>query len=57
LMKKSLLVCMSLLMAFSFIGCKGGKKAPLNISVFTIQQRQQPPEDNKTYKWIEENSV
>ncbi|MCF0242797.1 MAG: sugar ABC transporter substrate-binding protein, partial [Treponema sp.] len=31
---------------------KKGKK--LEISIFTIQQRQQPPKDNKAYKWIED---
>lgn len=35
---------------------KKAKKAKgMNISVFTIQQRQQPPADNRDYKWIEEN--
>ena len=53
-MKKSLLIGMSLLMALSLVGCKGAKKSAMNVSVFTIQQRQQPPEDNKVYKWIEE---
>ncbi len=42
-------------------GCSKKAESPkaagnekLNISVFTIQQRQQPPADNKMYKWIEE---
>ncbi len=34
---------------------KAKKQKPMNISIFTIQQRQQPPADNKAYKWIEEN--
>ena len=44
-------------LSFGAFGCKGsgsGAKKPLNISVFTIQQRQQPPADNRDYKWIEE---
>ncbi|MCR5063902.1 MAG: hypothetical protein K6A89_11525 [Treponema sp.] len=36
-------------------GGKSGKKDALNISIFTIQQREQPPADNRAYKWIEEN--
>ncbi len=60
-MKKTVVV---LLMAAAlttalFAAPKKAKKAkkakPMNISVFTIQQRQQPPADNKAYKWIEEN--
>ena len=31
---------------------KKSKKEPLNISVFTMQKRLQPPANNKTYKWI-----
>ena len=58
-MKKLLVVAMASVMALTLAGCKGGakasgKKQPLNISVFTIQQRQQPPADNKMYKWLEE---
>ncbi|MCQ2597285.1 MAG: hypothetical protein MJ181_05495 [Treponema sp.] len=34
---------------------KAKKGKGMNISVFTIQQRQQPPADNRDYKWIEEN--
>ena len=30
------------------------KKEDLNISIFTIQQREQPSENNKTYKWIKD---
>ena len=32
---------------------KNSKK--MEISVFTIQQKQQPPKNNRIYKWIEEN--
>ena len=54
-MKKIMLVAAAAVLALSLVGCKGGaKKDNLNISVFTIQQREQPPADNKTYKWIEE---
>jgi len=54
-MKKIMLVAAAAVLAFSLVGCKGGaKKGNLNISVFTIQQKEQPPADNKTYKWIEE---
>ncbi len=31
------------------------KVEKLKISVFTIQQRKQPPKNNKTYKWIKDN--
>ena len=56
-MKKIMLVAAAAVLALSLVGCKGGskKKEALNISVFTIQQREQPPADNKAYKWIEEN--
>jgi putative aldouronate transport system substrate-binding protein len=57
-MKKITVVAMMAILVFALIGCKGGKggkKEALNISVFTIQQREQPPADNKAYKWIEEN--
>ncbi len=48
-------VALSAILALTMVGCGGNsKKKNLNISVFTIQQRQQPPADNKTYKWIEE---
>ena len=56
-MKKIMLVAAAAVLALSLVGCKGGKsgkKDALNISVFTIQQREQPTADNKTYKWIEE---
>ncbi|SFI75492.1 putative aldouronate transport system substrate-binding protein [Treponema bryantii] len=55
-MKKIMLVAAAAVLALSLVGCKGGAKKSdkLNISVFTIQQREQPPADNKTYKWIEE---
>ncbi|MBE6359973.1 MAG: extracellular solute-binding protein [Treponema bryantii] len=56
-MKKIMLMACTALLALNLVGCKGGEakaKKPLNISIFTIQQRQQPPADNKIYKWIEE---
>jgi len=57
-MKKLMAVALGAILALSLVGCggekKAAKKAPLNISIFTIQQRQQPPADNKMYKWIEE---
>ena len=59
-MKKIVLVAAAAVLALSLVGCsKGGssakgKKEALNISVFTIQKREQPPADNKAYKWIEE---
>ena len=59
-MKKIMLVAAAAVLALSLVGCsKGGasakgKKDALNISIFTIQQREQPTADNKTYKWIEE---
>ncbi|MCQ2572594.1 MAG: hypothetical protein MJ182_01735 [Treponema sp.] len=60
-MKK--LIAMSLIAltmtSLAFAAPKKAKKAKkgkgMNISVFTIQQRQQPPADNRDYKWIEEN--
>ncbi len=57
--KKIMLVAAAAVLALSLVGCnKAGTSAKksdkLNISVFTIQQREQPPADNKTYKWIEE---
>ncbi|MBR4179993.1 MAG: hypothetical protein IKR45_04745, partial [Treponema sp.] len=57
--KKIMLVAAAAVLALSLVGCsKSGASAKksdkLNISVFTIQQREQPPADNKTYKWIEE---
>ena len=58
-MKKIMLVAAAAVLALSLVGCnKGGasaKKDALNISIFTIQQREQPPADNKAYKWIAEN--
>jgi len=55
-MKKTLTVLLgaALLATTLFTGCADKKAKPLNISVFTIQQRQQPPADNRDYKWIEE---
>ncbi len=56
--KKIMLVAAAAVLALSLVGCSKGasakKSEKLNISVFTIQQREQPPADNKTYKWIEE---
>ena len=56
-MKKTLSVLLgaALLATTLFTGCAEKKAKPLNISVFSIQQRQQPPADNRDYKWIEEN--
>jgi putative aldouronate transport system substrate-binding protein len=51
------------LLALSLVSCNKGKKdvpataednSPINISVFTIVNQQQPPEDNKIFKWIKE---
>ena len=59
-MKKLMLVAATAVMALSMIGCGGGSSSgkkddgKMNISIFTIQQRQQPPADNPAYKWIEE---
>ena len=58
-MKKIMLAAVAAVLALSLVGCnKGssanGKKEAMNISIFTIQQREQPPADNKAYKWIEE---
>ncbi len=61
-MKKAMLLTTTAFLALSLIGCNKGeggesgskKGKPMNISIFTIQQRQQPPADNKMYKWIEE---
>ena len=54
-MRKTLLVLVMLMLAFSMVFA-GGKKddGKLNISVFTIQQRDMPNADNPTYKWIED---
>ena len=59
-MKKIVLVAAVAVLALSLVGCNKsgsstkGKKEALNISIFTIQQREQPPADNKAYKWIED---
>lgn len=57
-MKKLLLGALAVAMALCMVSCGGKKKAdatgPLEISIFTIQQRQQPPADNKVYKWMKE---
>jgi len=49
-----LLVCSS---ALTLTACKEKSKnsaKAMNVSIFTIQQHQQPPADNKMYKWIKE---
>ena len=55
---KAFAAAASALLALGIMSCGGGNSAKkgknMNVSVFTIQQRQQPPADNKTYKWIEE---
>lgn len=55
---KKIIVGACLLLATTSLICAAPKKAkkakPMNISVFSIQQRQQPPADNRDYKWIEE---
>ncbi|MBP5358371.1 MAG: hypothetical protein J6Y69_04200, partial [Treponema sp.] len=60
-MKRIMLFAVAAVMAFGMMGCDNGKKeaakaddGKMNISIFTIQQRQQPSADNPTYKWIEE---
>lgn len=59
---KKIIAGVCLLLAATTVLCAAPKKAkktkkakPMNISVFSIQQRQQPPADNRDYKWIEEN--
>lgn len=55
-------VLIALLLALAATSCgkdeKGAKAEgddyPITISVFTIQNQQQPPADNKIYKWIKE---
>ena len=54
---KKMLAAATAVLALSLVGCNNGNNAkskPLNISVFTIQQREQPSADNKIYKWMEE---
>ena len=56
-MKKLMTVALGAILALTMVSCGGEKKAAkkgMNISVFTIQQRNQPPADNRDYKWIEE---
>ncbi|MCR4940667.1 MAG: hypothetical protein K5930_11270 [Treponemataceae bacterium] len=60
-MRKTLLVLVMLMLAFSLVFAGGrtekktaGGTEKLEISVFTIQNEQQPPADNKMYKWLEE---
>lgn len=52
-MKKIMTVALTAIMALAITGCSK-KSDTLNISVFTIQERQQPPADNRDYKWLEE---
>ncbi|MCR4742985.1 MAG: hypothetical protein K5866_08980 [Treponema sp.] len=53
-MKKLLAIAIGLALLSSTSIYAAKKKAkPLNISIFTIQQQQQPPADNKIYQWIE----
>lgn len=58
-MKKTLLVLVMIVLSLSLVfagGKKETKKADdgkLEISVFSIQQRELPTADNKIYKWIE----
>ena len=55
-MKKIMLVAVAAVLALSLVGCKGGKKSnTMNISVFSIQTRSLPSDDNKAYKWIKDN--
>ena len=62
-MKKSIVFMSALfLLIFSFIttSCESTPKSQksgktLNVSVFTMQKGELPPENNKTYKWIEDN--
>lgn len=57
-MKKVMLaLAATAVLALSFVGCGNGgakKSDKMKISVFTIQQREQPTADNPTYKWIED---
>lgn len=67
-MKKVIIGAMAAALALGLAACnKGGSSAnaggssgadtgskSMNISIFTIQQRQQPPADNKMYKWIKD---
>jgi len=54
-MKKVMTIVLTALLALSMVGCGGaGKGKKLDISVFTLQQREQPPADNRDYKWLEE---
>ena len=60
-MKRIMLFAVAAVMAFGMMGCDNGKKTEaakaddgkMNISIFTIQQRQQPSADNPTYKWTD----
>ena len=53
-MKKTVaMLLIACVLATSMFAAKKPEK--LKISVFTIQQRKQPPKNNKTYKWIKDN--
>ena len=55
-MKKVMLAVAAMaVLALSLVGCGGSKSKSMNISVFSLQSREQPTADNPTYKWIEEN--
>ena len=54
-MKKVMTIVLTALLALSMVGCGNGSKKPLDISVFTIQNREQPSADNPAYKWIADN--
>ena len=54
-MKKVMTIVLTALLALSLVGCGNGSKKPLDISVFTIQNREQPSADNPAYKWIADN--
>jgi len=64
-MKKTFLSGLTVLMLLALLlgscskdgSAAAGEKAddyPIELSVFTIQQQQVPPEDNKIYQWMEE---
>ena len=62
-MKRIMLFAVAAVMAFGMMGCDNGKKeavkaddGKMNISVFTIQQRQQPPADNPAYNGSKRSS-
>jgi putative aldouronate transport system substrate-binding protein len=59
----ALLLCAGILLFSSCRGKKSGLReykdtdptAPINISIFSMAAMQQPPADNRIYKWIEDN--